>query len=132
VTGLVYAPGALAAAGRGDAQVWHLHRAALLRGQSPLVLAPVLASAPAPSAALEALLAGCSLVDFPVSAARDVSRLRQWVPGLELVTAAVALAALATRAVVVDDNAARLQPVARRLGVDLRIFVVGAGISQHY
>jgi hypothetical protein len=125
VTGLVYAPGALFAAQRGDALLWQLHRAALLRGQTPLVIAPVLAVAPAPSQHLDRLLAGCVLVDFPVSAARDVSRLRRLAPGVDLVRAAVLLAALAARAVVVDDGAGAFAALAANLGVDLRIFVVG-------
>jgi hypothetical protein len=126
MTGLTYTPGALAAAQRGSAPMWHLHRAALLRGQTPLVIAPVLACAPGPSPALEALLAGCALVDFPVSAARDVSRVRRLVPGTDLVTAAVVLAALAARAAVVCDGSEKLAPLARALGADLRSIAIPA------
>jgi hypothetical protein len=121
VTGLVYAPAALRAAERGSPELWSLHRAALLRGQTPLVVAPVLAAAGTPGARTEALLAGCALVDFPVSAARDVGRLLHLVPGTDLVTAAAALAALAARAVVVTDEAQPFQAIGARLGVALAI-----------
>jgi hypothetical protein len=126
MTGLTYTPGALAAAQQGSAAMWQLHRAALLRGQTPLVIAPVLACAPGPSPALEALLAGCTLVDFPVSAARDVSRVRRLVPGTDLVTAAVVLTALAARAAVVCDASERLAPLADALGADLRTIAIPA------
>ncbi len=123
MTGLVYAPDALGAADRGSPALWRLHRAALLREQTPLVLAPVLASAPAgpPSARLRALLAGCLLVDFPVGAAWDVARLRRLAPEIDLVTAAVVLAALAARAVVVSTEPEPYQKAASRLGVHLSI-----------
>jgi hypothetical protein len=199
VTGLVYAPGALLAAARGDPVLWHLHRAALQRGQTPLVPAPVLAALPlppadaalplppadaapplppadaalplppadaalplppadpagqpvtagvasplgqpgagrlavgpdravdAPQRRLAALLAGCALVDFPASAAWDVLRLRRLAPGADPVTAAVVLAALASRAVVVDDSAEQLRGIAEKLGVQLDVAVIPAG-----
>jgi len=124
MTGLVYSPAALAAAERGSPALWHLHRAALRRGQSPLVIAPVLAAAEVPGPRARALLAGCALVDFPVAAARDVARLRRLVPTSDLVTAAVTVAALAARAVVVSDVAAPFQDIAARLGIRLDIALV--------
>jgi hypothetical protein len=133
MTGLVYAPGALALAARGRDSLWQLHRAALLRGQTPLVLAPVLAATmlptghrptSGPAARLEALLAGCALVDFPVSAAWDVVRLRQLAPAADPVTAAVVLAALAARSIVVNDVAQPFQEIAERLGVPLGVATV--------
>ena len=127
MTGLTYTPGALAAAQLGSAPMWQLHRAALLRGQTPLVIAPVLACAPGPSPALEALLAGCTLVDFPISAASDVSRVRRLVPGTDLVAAAVVLTALAARAAVVCDGTEQLAPLARALGADLLTFTIPSG-----
>ncbi len=138
MTGLVYAPDVLVAAERGDPALWRLHRAALLRDQTPLVLAPVLAGAafPTPGAGLPtadgatdrtgepatrlaALLAGCALVDFPVGAAWDVLRLRRLAPGTDLVTAAVVLAALAARAAVVSADPDRYLRPAHALGITL-------------
>ncbi len=170
MTGLVYAPGALLAAARGDAALWHLHRAALLRGQTPLVPAPVLAAITLPPAGgtdsaggrdsaggtagaratagtagadggpgqsdaasegsvrrLAALLAGCALVDFPGPAAWDVLRLRRLAPDADPVAAAVVLAALASRAVVVHDAAQPYREIAARLGVTLDVAIVTSG-----
>jgi hypothetical protein len=81
----------------------------------------VLGSAPAgpPSTRLRALLSGCALVDFPVAAAFDVARLRGRVPGTDLVTGAVVLAALAAGAAVVTGEPERYRAVALALGVDI-------------
>ena len=126
MSGLVYDVGALRAAGSGapaGAALWRLHRGALRRGETPLVIAPVLAAANG-SGQLAALLAGCALVDFPISAAWDVRRLLARCPGADLVAAAVVLAALASRCAVVTTAPRPLEALAAALDVHLPLAVL--------
>jgi hypothetical protein len=122
--GLVYDTGALVAAARGQAAVWHLHRRALERNEGPLVLAPVLARAWGETGGADLLavfLRGCALADFPVAAAYDAGRLLARSGTTDLVVAAVVLAALTTRSAVVTADPEGVRGLARVLGVDLPV-----------
>jgi len=127
--GLVYDSGALVAAAHGQAEVWRLHRGALERSVTPLVIAPVLASAfgRAPGEGLlAAFLRGCAVVDFPVAAAYDAGRLLARSGTTDAAAAAVVLAAVATRSAVVTADPDQVRALAGALGVELPLAAVSA------
>jgi hypothetical protein len=129
--GLVYDTGALVAAARGDSTMWTLHRQAVARDETPLVIAPVLARAwsdgrdQASQALLARLLRGCMLVDFRIGAAYDVGRLLALSRTADVVAAAVVLAAVATRSAVVTSDPDNLDALGNALGVTLSLTVTG-------
>lgn len=127
--GVVYDSGALVAAAHGQPVVWRLHRGALERNATPLVVAPALARAwsLAPGdRLLTAFLRGCTVVDFPVAAAYDAGRLLARSGTADIVAAAVVLAAVTTRSAVVTADPEGVRMLARVLGVDLPLAAVPA------
>lgn len=129
----MYDSGALVAAARGHAVVWHLHRGALERSEVPLVVAPALARAwgdaagePGAPDLLTAFLRGCAVVDFPVAAAYDAGHLLARSGTTDVVAAAVVLAAVTTRSAVVTADPEAVRALAGVLGVHLPV----AAVSQ--
>jgi hypothetical protein len=133
--GLVYDTGALIAAAHGDPAMWTLHRQAVGRDETPLVIAPVLARAlshkrdAAVQAQLARLLRGCALVDFRIGAAYDVGRLLALSGTTDEVAAAVVLAAVATRSAIVTSAPDDLEVLGTALGVTLNLAVIGLPVA---
>lgn len=112
--GLTYDTGALIAAERNDRVLWALHRAALLRGLSPVVPSGVLAEAwrGGPQAGLSRLLQGCEIEALSESLARNVGALAARARKAQIVDVCVVEAAVRRNHAVVTSDPSDLRIIA--------------------
>ena len=126
-TGLVYGPGALAAAARGDRLFWALHQAALVRGLVPVVPAGVVSEAVRAAGGavlLEDVLAGTEVEPLDVDRASALGSLAAGAGADNLVTVAVVETAARRNLAAVAERSSKLAEVAAALDHDLVLHVI--------
>lgn len=123
MAGLTYDTGALIAAERDDRLLWSLHRAALQRGLTPTVPAPVLAQAwrGGPQHRLSQLLRGCRIEPLSELQARAVGALAARSGVDDVVDVAVIEGALRRGDAVVTSNRSRIEQVADAVSTRVRV-----------
>jgi predicted nucleic acid-binding protein len=124
--GLTYDTGALIAAERNDRAMWALHRAALLRGVSPVVPAGVLAEAwrGGPQASLSRLLQGCEIEALSEKQARNVGALAARARKAQIIHVCVVEAAVRRNHTVVTSDPSDLRMIADAAKCTLVLHVV--------
>ena len=122
--GTTYDTGALLAAEANRRELWVLHSRSLLRGERPVVPAPVLAQAwrGGPQAALSRLLHGCVVEDFDEARARAAGVVCARSGTRDIVDAMVVAGALARGDLVVSSDADDLERIASALGASIRSY----------
>jgi hypothetical protein len=124
--GLTYDSGALVAAERNDRLMWSLHRAALVRGLTPIVPAGALGEAwrGGPQHQLSRMLKGCGVEPLTEDQARAVGALAARSSLDDTVDLAVAEGAIRRGHAVVTSNRADIEHVADAVGRRLVIHSV--------
>lgn len=124
--GLTYDTGALVAAERDDRLMWSLHRAALVRGLTPIVPAGVLGEAwrGGPQHRLSRMLKGCRIEPLTEEQARAIGLLAARSSLDDTVDLAVTEGALRRCHAVVTSNRDDIERVADSVGLRLVIHPV--------
>lgn len=126
MTGLTYDTGALLAAERGDRVVWARHEEALLRDESPIVPAGVLAQAwrGGPPARLSRFLGGCEIEPLDEGSARATGLACALSATTDIVDASVVVGALRRDDACATSDPVDLVAIAGALGARLRVLPV--------
>jgi predicted nucleic acid-binding protein len=126
VSGVTYDAGALIAAERGSESVWTLHRELLGRDLYPTLPTVVLGQVwrGGPQARLSRFIRGCRIEPFTEQQARAAGAALAASDGRDLVDAAVVVAALARKDLIVTSDPDDLRRIASAIGRDLAVHAV--------